>query len=62
MKRFEVLDHAADIGIIVHGEDLKTLFENAGEAFFHHITDLRKVRPRKEGKTGKSTSHLMGDS
>lgn len=48
MKRFEVLDHTADIGLIVYGEDLKALFENAGEAFFHLMTDLRKVRLRTE--------------
>ena len=48
MKRFEVLDHTADIGLIVYGEDLKALFENAGEAFFHLMTDLKKVRPRTE--------------
>jgi SHS2 domain-containing protein len=46
MRRFEVLDHTADIGIIVYGEDLKTLFENAGEAFFHLITDMKRVRRR----------------
>ncbi|OGP74428.1 MAG: hypothetical protein A2V86_17015 [Deltaproteobacteria bacterium RBG_16_49_23] len=47
-KRFEVLDHTADIGLIVYGEDLKTLFENAGEAFFHLITDLKRVRQKEE--------------
>ena len=48
MKRFEVLEHTADIGLIVYGEDLQALFENAGEAFFHLMTDLRKVRLRTE--------------
>jgi SHS2 domain-containing protein len=48
MKRFEILDHTADIGLIVYGENLKTLFENAGEAFFRLITDLKKVRRRVE--------------
>lgn len=48
MRRFEVLDHTADIGLIVYGEDLKDLFENAGEAFFHLITDLKRVRRRTE--------------
>jgi SHS2 domain-containing protein len=48
MKRFEILDHTADIGIIVYGDDLKVLFESAAEAFFHLITDLRKVRRRIE--------------
>jgi SHS2 domain-containing protein len=64
MKRFEVLDHTADIGIIVYGEDLKTLFENAGEAFFHLITDMRRVRRRVERKIeikGESLERLMVD-
>jgi SHS2 domain-containing protein len=47
-KRYEVLDHTADIGLIVYGEDLNTLFENAGEAFFHLITDLSRVKEREE--------------
>jgi SHS2 domain-containing protein len=64
MKRFEILDHTADIGIIVYGEDLKALFENAGKAFFHIITDLRKVRRRIERKIiieGESLDRLMVD-
>jgi len=64
MKRFEILDHTADIGIMVYGEDLKSLFENAGEAFFHLITDLRKVRLRTERKIeigGESLERLMVD-
>jgi SHS2 domain-containing protein len=46
MKRFEIFEHTADIGIIVYGETLKALFENAGEAFFDIITDLDKVSAR----------------
>jgi SHS2 domain-containing protein len=64
MKRFEVLDHTADIGFIVYGKDLKTLFENAGEAFFHLITDLKKVRRRTERRIeigGESLERLMVD-
>jgi SHS2 domain-containing protein len=64
MKRFEVLDHTADIGLIFHGGNLKALFENAGEAFFHLITDLRKVRPRTERRInigGESLERLMVD-
>jgi len=64
MKRFEILDHTADIGIIVHGENLKALFENAGEAFFRLITDLRKVRRRIERRVnirGESLDRLMVD-
>jgi SHS2 domain-containing protein len=64
VKRFEILDHTADIGIIVHGENLKALFENAGKAFFHLITDLRKVKLRVERRVnieGESLDRLMVD-
>jgi SHS2 domain-containing protein len=64
MRRFEVLDHTADIGLIIYGENLKVLFENAGEAFFHLITDLRKVRRRIEKRInigGESLDRLMVD-
>jgi SHS2 domain-containing protein len=63
-KNFEVLDHTADIGLIVYGEDLKALFENAGEAFFHLITDLKKVRRRIERRIHierESLDRLMVD-
>ena len=63
-RRFEILDHTADIGLIVYGENLRALFENAGEAFFGLITDLRKVRPRVERKVvigGESLDRLMVD-
>ncbi len=62
MKRFEVLDHTADIGLVVYGENLKTLFENAGEAFFHLITDLKKVKGRTERRIeieGEDLRRLM---
>jgi SHS2 domain-containing protein len=63
-KRFKILDHTADIGVFIYGENLRALFENAGEAFFHLITDLRKVRRRVE-KTieigGESLDRLMVD-
>ena len=64
MKRYEILDHTADIGLVVYGENLKALFENAGEAFFHLITDLRKVKRRVERRInigGESLDRLMVD-
>ena len=63
-KRFEILDHTADIGLIVYGKDLKMLFENAGEAFFRLITDLKKVKQKEERKIelkGESLERLMVD-
>ena len=64
MKRFEILDHTADIGLIIYGQDLKALFENAGEAFFHLMTDLETVRLRVERRVvlrGESLERLMVD-
>jgi SHS2 domain-containing protein len=64
MKRFEFLNHTADIGIVVYGEDLKALFENAGEAFFHLVTDLGKVKRRVERRIeikAESLERLMVD-
>lgn len=64
MKHFEILDHTADIGLIVYGKDLKTLFENAGEAFFHLVTDLQRVKRRVERRIdikGESLERMMVD-
>jgi len=64
MRRFKILDHTADIGLIVYGESLQALFENAGEAFFHLITDLKKVRSRIERRIEirkESLERLMVD-
>ena len=47
MKRFRIFDHTADVGLIVYGESLKTLFENAAVGFFHLITDLRRVKTQR---------------
>lgn len=63
-KRFKILDHTADIGLIIYGQDLKILFENAGQAFFHLITDLKRVRQREERSIelrGESLERLMVD-
>jgi SHS2 domain-containing protein len=64
MKRYEILDHTADTGLIVHGKDLKSLFENAGEGFFSFITDLKTVRSRVERRIelgGETLERLMVD-
>jgi SHS2 domain-containing protein len=63
-RSFRVLDHTADIGVAVSGRDLKALFENAGRAFFHLLTDLRKVKPRVERRVeigAESLERMMVD-
>jgi len=40
MKRYEQLEHTADIRVRVYGSDLKNLFANAAFAMFDLIADL----------------------
>jgi SHS2 domain-containing protein len=58
MKKFEIIEHTADIGIIAAGKDLAEAFSHAAYGLFSIITDLRKVRQTetrtvelKEGNT-----------
>ncbi|UCF09214.1 MAG: archease [Thermoplasmata archaeon] len=43
MKKYEVFDHTADVGIIAHGKDLNEAFENAALGMFGIITDVDKI-------------------
>ena len=40
---FDIIDHTADIGIIVHGKDLGETFANAAHAMFSLVADLSNV-------------------
>jgi len=42
-KRYEVIDHTADVGIAAYGEDLKKAFANAAYALFSMMVDLDGV-------------------
>lgn len=44
MKRFEELEHTADVGIRAYGESLEELFANAAAGMFSLITDVASVR------------------
>jgi SHS2 domain-containing protein len=64
MRHFTVLDHTADIGLMIYGKDLASLFEHAGKGFFYLITDLKAVKPRIEKRvelTGERLDRLMVD-
>jgi SHS2 domain-containing protein len=43
MKKYEVFEHTADVGIRASGEDLEEAFENSASGMFDIITDLDKV-------------------
>jgi SHS2 domain-containing protein len=49
-KRFEFLEHTADLYIAAYGRNLEEGFENAAYAMFEGMTDLAKVRPKQEDK------------
>ncbi len=48
MKRFEFLEHTADVVVKAYGDTLAEAFVAAGEAMFALITDLSKVEPKQE--------------
>jgi SHS2 domain-containing protein len=49
-KRFEFLEHTADLYIAAYGESLEEAFENAAAAMFEGMTELDKIKPQIEDK------------
>lgn len=47
MKNYELLDHTADIGIIVYGETKEKAFESAAEAMFDLMCPLEKIQEKE---------------
>jgi len=47
-KRFEFLEHTADVYVVAYGETLEQAFENAALATFETMTDTEKVEPKTE--------------
>ena len=45
-KRFEFLEHTADVYVVAYGETLEEAFENAALATFETMTDTEKVESR----------------
>ena len=41
-KRFGILEHTADIGLVAYGRNLEEVFENAAEGMFSLIMDIDK--------------------
>ena len=44
--KYEVLDHTADLGLVIYGRDLRELFKNAAFAMFDQIAELERVEER----------------
>ncbi len=45
MKRYEIVEHTADVGIRAFGKDLRELFKNAAFGMFNIIADLDGLKP-----------------
>ena len=43
MKKYELIDHTADVGVKAFGNNLSECFENAAKAMFDIITDSSEV-------------------
>ncbi len=44
MKKFDVVEHTADTGIVAYGTDMEEAFANAAYGMFSLMADLRQVR------------------
>jgi SHS2 domain-containing protein len=44
VKPFEVINHTADIGIVVYGADIKQVFTNAALGLFSLMADLKNIQ------------------
>lgn len=47
MKKIEIINHTADIGIKVKGNSLKEVFENLALGMFEIITDTKKIKEKE---------------
>mgnify|MGYP005851720205 CR=1 FL=1 len=44
-QKYKVVDHPADIGIIVYGKNRRELFENSAYGMFDLMTTIEKIKP-----------------
>jgi len=44
MKRYEIIEHTADVGIKAYGKDLKELFKNAAYGMFNIVADIEGLK------------------
>jgi len=47
MKRFELIEHTADIGLVAYGHDLAEAFANAAYGMFSIMADLGRVQEKE---------------
>jgi SHS2 domain-containing protein len=47
MKRYELIEHTADMGLIAYGNDLSEAFANAAYGLFSIMADLGQVKEKE---------------
>jgi SHS2 domain-containing protein len=57
MKKYDLIDHTADVGVKAYGKDISECFENAACGMFDIITDNSEVE-----STGQYTIELKSDN
>ena len=57
MKGFEIVDHTADVGIIVYGKTLQEMFQNAAYGMFHSMTDTFDSISQQESVTVEASGN-----
>jgi len=50
LRRFEIIEHTADIGLKIYAKNLKGIFVNAATGLLSLVTDIRKVSAKKSIK------------
>ena len=60
MKRFDLLEHTADAGIIAYGADLREAFSNAAYGMFCLMADLEQVREETSRRVRVEASDREG--
>jgi SHS2 domain-containing protein len=56
VRKYELIEHTADVGIRVRGKDLKELFENAAQAMFDIVA---QKNPKSEIRNPKSENIIV---
>jgi SHS2 domain-containing protein len=50
MKKYDLIDHTADVGIRAYGKNISEAFENAAKGMFDIITDNSEIESKGEYK------------
>lgn len=60
MRKYDITDHTADIGLIAYGGSRKEVFANAALGMLELINDRSRVRPREERRIAVEADDSAG--